>query len=263
MEKNRVRQLLEAGQPVFGTFNWLTGPECVEIMGAAGFDFVVIDMEHGPHGQDAIPNLLRAADAAGVVPIVRVTKNEPTLILRSLDLGARGLHIPQVNTAAEAAAVVKAARYWPLGERGFAPGTRAARFGSLSTEEYIVRANADPLLIIHIENKLGVENLDEILAVPGIDVIFIGPADLSQSLGIPGKLGDPRVIELVDTTIDKAKKAGRPVGIFALDAEDAARWVRAGVTYIALGADSFFLFNGAKALVEKLAPIRNKSAALQ
>ncbi|HHV56377.1 MAG TPA: aldolase [Firmicutes bacterium] len=256
MPMNRVRELLTAGRPAFGTFNWLTGPECVEILGAAGFDFVVIDMEHGPHGQDHLPGLLRAADAAGIVPIVRVTKNEPTLILRALDLGAKGLHVPQVNTGAEAAAVVQAARYWPQGERGFAPGTRAARFGALDQEAYIAEANADPLLIIHIENRLGVENLDDILAVPGIDVIFIGPADLSQSLGLPGQLGHPRVVELVEVTIAKAKQAGLPVGIFALNAEEAARWVRAGVTYLALGADSFFLFNTARALVEQLLPLR-------
>lgn len=256
MQKNRVRALLTAKRPAFGTFNWLTGPECVEILGAAGFDFVVIDMEHGPHGQDHLPNLLRAADAAGIVPIVRVTKNEPTLILRALDLGAKGLHIPQVNTGAEAAALVQAARYWPQGERGFAPGTRAARFGALGTEEYIAQANADPLLIIHIENQLGVANLEEILAVPGIDVVFIGPADLSQSLGIPGQLNHPRVVELVQTTIAKAQAVGLPVGIFALGPEDAARWIKAGVTYLALGADSFFLYNAAHALVEKLAPLR-------
>lgn len=256
MEKNRVRRLLEAGRPAFGTFNWLTGPECIEILGAAGFDFVIIDMEHGPHGQGNLPGMLRAADAAGTVPIVRVTKNEPTLILRALDLGAKGLHVPQVNTAAEAAAVVRAARYWPLGERGLAPGTRAARFGALETDDYITQANADPLLIIHIENKMGVENLDEILAVPGIDVVFLGPADLSQSLGIPGQLQHPKVQELVETVIAKSRKAGLPVGIFAVDADDAARWVKAGVTYLAVGADSFFLFNSARALAEKLQPLR-------
>lgn len=254
MQKNKVRRLLEAGTPAFGTFNWLTGPECIEILGAAGFDFVVIDMEHGPHGQDNLPAMLRAADASGIVPIVRVTQNEPTLILRALDLGAKGLHIPQVNTAAEAKSLVQSARYWPLGERGFAPGTRAARFGALTTEEYITQANQDPLLIVHIENKHGVENLDEILRVAGIDVVFIGPADLSQSLGIPGRLSHPKVCELIEITILKAKQAGLPVGIFATDTKDAARWIQAGVNYVALGADSMFLFNTTRSLVQNLLP---------
>lgn len=256
MRKNRVRQLLEAKKPAFGTFNWLTGPESVEIIGEAGFDFVVIDMEHGPHGQDNLPGMLRAADAAGVTPIVRVTKNEPTLILRALDLGARGLHIPQVNSKEDAQKVVQAARYWPVGERGFAPGTRAARFGLLEVDEYIAQSNADPLIIIHIENKLGVDNLDDILSVPGIDVVFVGPADLSQSLGIPGQLGHPKVRELIEIAIAKSKQVGIPVGIFAVSAEDAANWVAAGVTYIAIGADSMFLFNTARALVQELTPLR-------
>jgi 4-hydroxy-2-oxoheptanedioate aldolase len=256
MRQNRVRQLLEAEKPVFGTFNWLTGPESVEILGEAGLDFVVIDMEHGPHGHDSLPSMLRAADAAGIVPIVRVTKNEPTLILRALDLGAKGLHIPQVNSRKDAEEVVKAARYWPAGERGFAPGTRAARFGRLEVDEYIAQSNVDPLIIIHIENKIGVNNLDEILSVPGIDVVFIGPADVSQSLGVPGQLGHPKVQELIDVTIVKSKRAGIPVGIFAVSAEDAANWVAAGVMYIAIGADSMFLFNTARDLVQGLMPLR-------
>ena len=122
--------------------------------------------------------------------------------------------------------------------------------------EYIAQSNADPLVIIHIENKLGVDNLDEILSVPGIDVVFIGPADMSQSLGIPGQLGHPKVRELIEVTIAKAKQAGIPVGIFAVNAEDAANWVEAGVTYIAIGADSMFLFNTARALVQELTPLR-------
>jgi 4-hydroxy-2-oxoheptanedioate aldolase len=210
-----------------------------EIIGLIGFDFVVIDMEHGPVDMGVAENMVRAAELAGVTPFIRVTHNRPHLILRALDIGALGVHVPEVSDAHEGKAVVASVKYAPQGQRGLG-GVRAAKYGLKdSLPEYAAAANQQTMVIVHIEDVKAVENLDALLAVEGIDVYFLGPTDLSNSLGIPGQSKDPKVIGLVEDSIKQIAGAGKIAGCIAADVETARRYTELGARYIACHAISF------------------------
>ena len=184
-------------------------------------------------------NMVRAAELAGVTPIIRVTHNTPHLILRALDIGALGVHVPEVSDAHEGKAVVASVKYAPQGQRGLA-GVRAAKYGLKdSLPEYAAAANQQTMVIVHIEDVKAVENLDALLAVEGIDVYFLGPTDLSNSLGIPGQSKDPKVIGLVEDSIKQIAGAGKIAGCIAADVETARRYTELGARYIASHAISF------------------------
>ena len=218
---------------------YVASPQLTEIIGLIGFDFVVIDMEHGPVDMGVAENMVRAAEIAGVTPFIRVTHNSPHLILRALDIGALGVHVPEVSDAHEGKAVVASVKYAPQGQRGLA-GVRAAKYGLKdSLPEYTAAANQQTMVIVHIEDVKAVENLDALLAVEGIDVYFLGPTDLSNSLGIPGQSKDPKVIGLVEDSIKQIAGAGKIAGCIAADVETARRYTELGARYIASHAISF------------------------
>src|SRR6266545_3811876 len=181
MRENRVKRMWQAGQPALG--GWLTVPSSLsaEVMAHAGFDWLCVDMQHGVIGYQVAVTMLQAISTTETVPFVRVPWNEQGTIMKALDAGAYGVVVPIVNTAAEAAAAVAACRYPPLGIRSHGP-IRAALYGG---RDYIARGNDEVLCIVQVETKESVENLDEILAVSGVDAVYIGPADLSLSLGLP------------------------------------------------------------------------------
>ena len=237
MRKNKLKQKLQSGQVVVGPFMNCSYPAFVEIVGMAGFDFAIIDMEHGPLSVETAEDLCRAGQLAGLDPIVRVSANNAPQIQRALDIGSAGVQVPQIETRAEAEAVVRAARYAPLGMRGISLFTRAGDYTVYGTEGLTDGLNAEQLVIIHIEGVRGLENLDEIVTVPGIDVVFLGPYDLSQSFGIPGQVNDPRVVQGMEAAVVKIRAAGKAAGTFAADAQTAKRWTEAGVQYISLGVD--------------------------
>lgn len=218
---------------------YVASPQLTEIIGLIGFDFVVIDMEHGPVDMGVAENMVRAAEIAGVTPFIRVTHNSPHLILRALDIGALGVHVPEVSDAHEGKAVVASVKYAPQGQRGLA-GVRAAKYGLKdSLPEYAAAANQQTMVIVHIEDVKAVENLDALLAVEGIDVYFLGPTDLSNSLGIPGQSKDPKVIGLVEDSIKQIAGAGKIAGCIAADVETARRYTELGARYIASHAIGF------------------------
>ena len=239
MLTNQLKSKLAAGRVVVGSFVYVPSPQLTEIIGLIGFDFVVIDMEHGPVDMGVAENMVRAAELAGVTPIIRVTHNTPHLILRALDIGALGVHVPEVSDAHEGKAVVASVKYAPQGQRGLA-GVRAAKYGLKdSLPEYAAAANQQTMVIVHIEDVKAVENLDALLAVEGIDVYFLGPTDLSNSLGIPGQSKDPKVIGLVEDSIKQIAGAGKIAGCIAADVETARRYTELGARYIASHAISF------------------------
>ena len=236
MKENRLLQTLEAGKTAYGTFCIVPSGSLVEAIGAAGLDFAILDMEHGPLSAETCEEMARGADCAGIAPIVRVSDNRPELILRALDSGAAGVQIPQVGSREEAQRAVEAAKYAPLGRRGVSIFTRAG--GYLGSPDHSERCNARQMIAAHIEGMEAVENLDAILEVDGIDVLFLGPYDLSQSLGITGQVDDPRVRGTLERCARKARSAGRFVGSYAKDAET-ARWLESiGVQYIAAYVDA-------------------------
>ena len=229
MKKNNLKEALKEGKNVFGPFMKFTDPAVVEIMGFAGFDFVIIDAEHGPISMQNAQNMIRAAEIVNITPVIRVGNNDEALILRALDIGAQGIEIPQINSSSDAVRAVKSVKYSPQGERGVCRYVRAANYSSLDKFKYFKSANEETMIIAHIEGVEGINNLDEILSVPGMDVIFIGPYDLSQSLGIPGEVNHPLVIEKMKEVVLKCKENKVAVGTFADDVETAKSWVSLGV----------------------------------
>jgi len=229
---NLVRQKLNAGEVVIGCFVGFPSPEVVELCGHSGYDFVLIDAEHGAITPASAYHMVLAAEATGTVPLIRVPHNEPSIILRYMDIGAAGVMVPQINSAAEARAVVQAVKYHPQGNRGLAP-TRAASYGFGATlSEYTEISNRETIVIAQIENIVGVEKVPEILDVPGIDVLLIGPSDLAQSLGYPGQLGHPEVLEAIERICEMCQGSDVALGTIAADAQTTNRLIERGFRMI-------------------------------
>jgi len=252
LKKNNLKEVLKEGKNVFGPFMKFTDPAAVEIMGFAGFDFVIIDAEHGPISMQNAQNMIRAAEIANITPVIRVANNDEALILRALDIGAQGIEIPQINSKLQAIKAVRSVKYAPQGERGVCRYVRAANYSSINKFEYFKSANKETMIIAHIEGVEGINNLGEILSVPDIDVIFIGPYDLSQSLGIPGEVNNTLVTEKMKEVVLKCKENKVSVGTFVDDVETAKFWVSLGVQYMSFSVDVGILYEASKQIVKKL-----------
>ncbi|MDR1675830.1 MAG: aldolase [Tannerella sp.] len=242
---------LAKGEPVYGPFMKTVDAALVECAGHAGFDFVILDMEHGPAGFSDLQHLIRGAEAAGVLPVVRTCDSSETAIGKALDLGAKGVQIPQIQSADQAKAVVKAARYFPKGERGVCRFVRAANYSSTPSGEYFERAN-EALIILQVEGKQALNRLDGILGVEGADILFVGPYDLSQSLGVPGQVSHPSVVEAVQNITEQAKKAGAVTGVFCDTFEAAALWRSAGIQYLSYSVDVGIFTESCRSIVSNL-----------
>ena len=245
MKTNELKKKLASGQTVVGSFVYIPSAKLTEIVGLLGFDFVVIDMEHGPIDTVVAEDMVRAAELSGTTPIIRVTHNSPHLILRALDIGAQAIHVPDINTADDARLAAASTKYGPIGRRGLA-GVRAADYGlKQPLGEYAPVANRETMCIAHIESDRAVHNLAQILAVDGIDIYYLGPEDISNSLGIPGQSKDPRVVRLVEDGIRQIVAAGKIAGCIAAEPAAARRYVELGARYIASHAIRF-MANGSK-----------------
>ena len=210
---NVLKEKVLAGEPAVGVSVMIPSPQIVEILGHLGFDWVLIDCEHGAISPDQVETLAMAAAAAGIVPIARPPTSSPAAITQILDRGVAGVQVPHVSSAAEACRVVEAARYAPLGSRGLAVGTRAASYGLRgSLAEHVTDANRDTLVCLQLEDVEALGNLDAITAVEGVDVVFVGPSDLSQSLGYPGNIAHPAVQDALHTALARITAAGKVAG---------------------------------------------------
>jgi 4-hydroxy-2-oxoheptanedioate aldolase len=226
---NRLLRALRAGRDVVGPNLQIPSPELVEIIGLAGFEFVMLDGEHGAAFTN-LPPLLTACDAAGITSLVRVPSHDRSVLLPPLEMGAGGLQVPFVNTPEQAAALVREAKYPPLGDRGVSVITRAARFGFSDRRRYLREANRETILAVQIETREAAENAEAIAAVPGVDLVFIGPADLAQSFGHPAESITAPTIRIVQDIIRRVSPI-KPVGVSAFAATDATRWRRAGAMW--------------------------------
>ncbi|HEX6006135.1 MAG TPA: aldolase/citrate lyase family protein, partial [Burkholderiales bacterium] len=213
MKRNRMKEKLKAGEPVFGMSVMIPSPQIVEMAGAAGFDWVLLDCEHGTLTLESVELMAMAAEACGITAIARPVTRSAEHILQVLDRGVMGVQVPHVNTAAEAREVLAAVKYHPAGKRGLAAGTRSAVYDSIGTlSEYVKAANEATLIAIQLEDEPAIRNIDELLQVDGIDVYFIGPSDLSQSMGYPGNPKAPPVAEAIESSFRKIVAAGRTPG---------------------------------------------------
>ncbi|MCX7667394.1 MAG: aldolase/citrate lyase family protein [Atribacterota bacterium] len=243
------RKKLATGKVCLGTWVSFTDPTVTELLSGAGFDFLVLDMEHAPLTIETIQLHLLALEE-GVAGIVRVPHNDPVLVKQVLDVGAQGVMIPMVTTREEAERAVASCFYPPRGIRGFGP--RRASFYDRLGEIYLQKAR-DVLVMIQIEHIESVNRIDEILGVKGIGAIFIGPWDLSGSLGVLGEINHPQVIASINHVIAKTKEKNIPVGIATpLSEEEAWRWMEREVQFLTVGTDYGFLARSADVLVDRL-----------
>ncbi|MCZ6615287.1 MAG: aldolase/citrate lyase family protein [Chloroflexi bacterium] len=251
MRTNRTKAKVEAGKTAFGAAVGFHSPDTVELLGALGFDYVTLDLEHEVFDELAVQHSIRAAEAFNITPVVRIP-NDPNVILRLLDAGAQGVHIPRVNTRQDAEAVVAACRFHPQGARTFFAAGRTGNYGvDLTEEEYAEISNRETLITLQIEEEEGVRNIEEILAVPYVDIIQLGPKDLWQSMGMPDR---ERVWEVIDQVIGKAVKAGRWVSMYTwMTAEfqqQVAHYKSMGVNMVTVQARDLLMY-GARSFMER------------
>lgn len=239
---------LRAGAQVLATWCSIDSPAAVEAVALAGFDAVLLDLEHGEFTTSALPGLLRGVEVAGATGVVRVARSEQ--LGAALDAGAAGVLVPDVRSAAEAGEVVRACTYPPGGTRGAAPMTRDVRYGHRRFAEHV--ATTSPLVGVQVEGPEGVDALDEVLAVPGVDLVFLGAQDLSVRLGVPGELDHPDVERVVADVAARARQAGVATGVWAPDAALATRWLRAGVGLVSVSNVTVLLSTAARRLVDEL-----------
>jgi 4-hydroxy-2-oxoheptanedioate aldolase len=230
MRANAAREKLQRGEPVLGLMMLSADPHIVGITAATGFDFVMFDLEHTSLSYERLERLVHAADAAGITPMTRVSSGQRSDILRALETGVRGLMVPMVESAADAANAARFARYAPAGERGAYFLSYPSAYGRGSMQEHAAASNDSLLLIAQIETAAGVESAAAIAATPGIDVVFVGPGDLSQSLGVPGELEHERVLGATQSVLDAARAAGKWGGV--IGPENAARWMTQGAPFV-------------------------------
>ena len=211
MLENRVKRIVAEGAMALATFGGgLRGPEIVELAGHAGYDGVFIDMEHMAHELRDVQTMVLAAERMGITPIVRTPGFDAGLILRLLDLGVQGVCVPHVSTVQATRDLVAAARYTPAGERGLIGYSRAAEYGRVPLGEHIARSNREVLLAVMIEDRQGVDEIEAIASVAGIDLIAPGPNDLAGALGVPGRPDHPALVEAMNRIVAAVRKAGGP-----------------------------------------------------
>lgn len=246
--RSGLKKKLQAGDVVFGTFAGSDSTDMVEILGISGFDFVILDTEHAPGAPNSIMGQMRVAERRGMDVLVRLTNTERTTVLRTLDIGVSGLLAPQMNDFETTRAFIDATLYPPLGCRGFA-GTRASGYGTAPIPEYLAEANSDLLRMVQCETEQSVENLEKILSIREIDVVFVGPYDLSLSLGVPGDLFNPKMVRAIDRIIELCRKCGKRLGIFASAPEEARKRIEQGFTFIAYSMDTMIFGAAARNIV--------------
>jgi 4-hydroxy-2-oxoheptanedioate aldolase len=225
----RLPALLKGNKPLFGMFVGIASPAIVEMCGYAGFDFVVLDNEHGPGSIETTEHLIRAARVANTIPVVRTLESD---ILRVLDIGASAIQVPQVNTVEQARRIVAAAKYAPVGSRGAAFSPRAAGYGFFGGAPHTKASNEGTSVILMIETREALDNLDEILSVPGIDALFIGPNDLSFSLGHAGDQKHPEVVAAIESAIKKIARTQVTAGLMTIAPEDYRKYAALGARYL-------------------------------
>lgn len=250
-----LKQKLRANEPVIGVFMPLPSPQMVEVSAAAGFDFVLIDNEHGPLAAETAYAMVLAAEASGITPIARVGNRDKQEVLKYLDIGAQGIMSPQIHTAASAEDAVAATKFVPRGTRGLAGG-RAFGFGvGMSATEAAKRINDEMLTLIQFEHIDAMDELEEIVRTPDLDVLFVGPNDLAQSMGFPGEPDRSEVTEVADRAVAIAKAAGVKTGTTAFTPQAAQAALARGFDMIVPNAPGLYL-QAARSIVLQAFPDR-------
>lgn len=257
-----LKKRLHKGDVVAGPWCVIPSASVINVIAAAGSDFIIIDMEHGSHSFQTVEDMIRAAQVEGCSPLVRVAENNEALILKALDSGAEGVIIPHIESKADAERAISYAKYYPLGQRGFSSFTRAGKYSLNGVKTHSEIQNKQTVLILMLEGKEGVNSLGNILAIKDIakkvDAVYIGAYDLSQALGFPGQVDHPDVKNQLKRCISKIKSAGIAGGGYVAKNKEDMLWMRKmGMQFITLLPDCTVLFHAFESLYKDFCGVKN------
>jgi 4-hydroxy-2-oxoheptanedioate aldolase len=249
---NKLKVKINEGKPVLGVWNTLASPLVTEVLAQSGLDFQIIDLEHGPFILDKVNLHVSACEnAPSCTPLVRIPSNQEWMSLQALDQGAHGVVVPHISNIQEAKELVKSTKYYPSGERGFTPFSKAGGFNNRNTSNYATNANNSTLSVVIIESQEGLDNLDEIIDVDGIDIIYFGAFDLSQALGCPGEVNNPKVINAIKHGVEIVNAKGKCAGGFVPQSKDEIQFLLdMGMQFITYQVDSSIIFNHVSSINE-------------
>ena len=248
LNNGALARAVRNGDTTLGTFLGTASAVTAEVCAAAGFDWLLLDLEHGAGGEDQVRDVVPAAGAYGVPTVVRVESDARIRMGRVLDSGAAGVMLPRMNSAQQVSQALAPVRFPPRGDRGVATYNRACRFGL--DPGALDRADEEILVIAQIESAAAVAAADEIAAVDGVDVLFIGPRDLSHDLGVPGDTTDPAFVEALETVLAAGKRHGKACGLLVNDGVAAAQCLEQGWTFVAIGSDSTLLATASRSALD-------------
>ncbi|WP_424630313.1 HpcH/HpaI aldolase family protein [Bradyrhizobium sp. SYSU BS000235] len=251
MPRNRFKSAIKQGKLQIGLWNSLCSPFATDVIADSGFDWILLDTEHAPNEIPNVLGQLQALSTSTATPIVRPAWNDTVLLKRVLDIGAQAVLVPFVQNAEEAKRAVAACQYPPSGVRGVTGSGRASRFGRV--KDYLKHANDEICVLVQVETSEAISHLEEIAAVPGIDGIFVGPADLAASMGHIGNSAHPDVQAAIQDVVTRLKKVGKPAGILTPNEAEADRYIDWGYTFVAVGSDLGLLSKNADALAKRFA----------
>ena len=240
LKNNNIKTKLLNGSPVLGTWNTLSSPLLTEALALSGLDFQIIDLEHGPFILDKIHLHVSACEnSLNCSPLVRIPSNEDWMALQVLDQGAHGLVVPHIETRVDSEKFIKSMKYFPLGQRGFTPFSKAGGFNNKNSSDYVSYANESLLSVVIVESKEGLERLDEIVEIDGVDVVYFGAYDISQALGYPGEAKHPEVVRSIQKGVELVSRKGKFSGGFVPQSKDDIKWLLdMGMRFITYEVDS-------------------------
>ncbi|MBI2108807.1 MAG: aldolase [Parcubacteria group bacterium] len=248
---NTLKKRLKSGGGCIGTWSIIPSATAANVMAVAGLDFVIIDMEHGPASFETAEDMVRAIEGESRTPLIRVSNNDRFMILRALETGAHGIVVPNIETAEQAQDAVSAIKYAPFGSRGMSPFTRASGYNAVGQKDRIKNENEEIMVVLMVEGKEGIKNIDAIANVLGIDVIFIGPYDLSQALGIPDQVNAPAVVKEIEDVTKKINNKGIASGTLAQNIDDIKKWQKSGVQFITYLVDCAILHQACSSIISQ------------
>ena len=255
MRKNFLREKLEAGKAVIGTWSVIPSAVTADIISAAGVDFVLIDMEHGPISFETAQEMIIACESRNVSAGIRVPGVKESDILKALEIGAHCLHIPNINGAAELKEAVACAKYPPAGKRGFSPFTRAGGYTHENAQKLVSLANKSVLLAAHLKGRDALKHIDEILGVKELDIVFVGLYDISKSLGIPGEVNNPKVVNILKGLAKEINRAKKYSGTIVTNSAQMEEYINLGIRYITCSVDCEIIHRGYEQVVQTFSKI--------
>jgi len=253
MRNNAVREALAQGKTVFGTMlQECRSPAIPQVMATAGFDFIFIDMEHGAFNWETMADLVKVTRLTGMAPFVRVSDDQYHLIARVLDAGAQGIMVPRVETREQVENVVHWSKFPPEGSRGCSVLKGHSDYQPQPLQAFTQQMNRDNMVILQIERRRAVEDIDSLLSVPGVDAAIVGPNDLALSLGISGDMHDPLMVDHLQTIVTACRRYGKPCGMHVGSLEALTEWMAKGMRFIVYSTDLNFLLKGAQSGLKAL-----------